>query len=93
VLQCVAVCCSVSQCVAVQKSEVNQDRIGHGGGIDTCLRSTLIVVCCSVLQCVLLCCSVLQCVAMCCSVMQCVAVCCSTEERGESRSRETWRRD
>jgi len=46
---------------------------------------TVLIVCCSVLQCVAVCCSVLQCVAvccsvccsMCCSVLQCVAVYCS----------------
>ena len=36
----------------------------------------MILLCCSVLQCVAVCCSVLQCVAACCSVLQCVAVCC-----------------
>jgi len=64
VLQCVAVCCSVSaisfwlpphlverQCVAMGCSDV--------------------AVCGSVLQRVAVCCSVLQCVAVCCSVLQC----------------------
>ena len=58
VLQCVAVCCSVLQCVA---------------GYMTCYTSCL-VVCCSMLQCVAVCCSVLQCAAAYCSVLQCVAV-------------------
>jgi len=54
VLQCVAVCCSVLQCVAVECMY---------------LLSVLqcVAVCCSVLQCVAVCCSVLQCVAVCCS--------------------------
>ena len=36
---------------------------------------SLIIRCCSVLQCVAVGCSVLQCVAVCCGVLQCVAVC------------------
>jgi len=48
VLQCVAVCCSVLQCVA------------FGCVNELCLDR---LVCCSVLQCVAVCCSVLQCVA------------------------------
>ena len=35
----------------------------------------VLIVCCSVLECVGVCCSVLQCAAVCCRV--CVAVCCS----------------
>ena len=88
VLQSVAMCCSVLQCVAVW----------------TCIRGTqylsCVAVCCSVLQCVAACCNVLQCVAVyrsvsqcvdmylgdpvsfvCCSVSQCVAVCCSVLQR------------
>ena len=34
----------------------------------------MVIVCCSVLQCVAVCCSVLQCVAVCCSVLQCIAL-------------------
>ena len=41
----------------------------------------MVVVCCSVLQCVAVCCSVLQYDAVCCSVLQCVAVCCSVLQR------------
>jgi len=37
----------------------------------------LLLLCCSVLQCVAVCCSVSPCVAVCCSVLQCIAVCCS----------------
>ena len=87
-LQCVAVCCSVLQCVAVILRNVKY--------ISQFFSMKHILVCCSVLQCVAVCCSVLQCVAvilrnvnyfsqffsmkhilMCCSVLQCVAVCCS----------------
>ena len=61
-LQCVALCRSLLQCVAVCciVSHVLQRR-----GFEP-LES-------SVLQCVAVCCSVLQCVAVCCSVLQCVA--------------------
>jgi len=43
--------------------------------VATCrnVSQRVVVVCCSVLQCVAVCCSVLQCVAVCCSVLQCVA--------------------
>ena len=71
-LQRVAVCDSVLQCVAVNY----MDR-GMVNGVLPHLGEQLQVVCCSVLQCVAVCCSVLQCVAVCCSVLQCVAVCCS----------------
>ena len=43
------------------------------------IRSCIVAVCCSVLQCVAVCYSVLQCVAVCCSVLQCVAVCCKQD--------------
>jgi len=63
-LQCVAVCCSVLQCVAMQYVVW-----------DGCLagKETL-TTCCSMLQCVAVCCSVydvLQCVAVRGSVLQC----------------------
>ena len=64
-LQCVAECCRVLQCVVV--------------GADSwefwqCVRVYVCVcamerVCCSVLQCVAVCCSGLQCVAICCNVL------------------------
>ena len=60
-LQCVTVCCSVLQCVAVCYSVLQ-----------------CVTVCCSVLQCVAACYIVLQCVTVCCSVSQCNAVCCVT---------------
>jgi len=68
VVQCVAVCCRVLQCVVTQVSDV-------------VLRC--VAVCCSMLHCVVAhvsllatwCCCVLQCFAACCSVLQCVAVC------------------
>ena len=75
-LQCVAVRCSVLQCVlqcvavwaAVSSASL------HLGFV---YLLPLLHLCCSVLQCVAVCCSVSQCVAVCCSVLQCVAVCCS----------------
>jgi len=51
-LQCVAVCCSVLQCVAVHRI----------------LKGVCVAVCCIVLQCVAMCCIVLQSVALCCIV-------------------------
>ena len=64
--QCISVCCSVLQCVAVQFVAV----------CCSAPRSQDI----SVLQCVVVCCSVLQCLAKSkyqCVAVQCVAVCCS----------------
>jgi len=55
VLQCVAVCCSVLQCV-----DCHNFHHVFTGVPDLC-----VAVCCSVLQCVAVCCSVLQCVAVC----------------------------
>jgi len=69
ILQCVAVCCSVSQCVAVCCSVVP-------------CRAILqcVAVCCSVSQCVAVCCSVLPCRA----ILQCVviAILCSNYTAG-----------
>jgi len=64
VLQCVAVRCSVLQCVAVFTATSIIQNLEVWCGFLFCL-------------CVAVCCSVLQCVAMCCSALQCVAVCCS----------------
>ena len=56
-LQSVAVCCSVLQCVADMRTLIQiQLTVGFEGG-----------------KCIAVCCSVLQCVAVCCSVLQCVA--------------------
>jgi len=60
---CVAVCCSVLQCVADDFLRVYI----HMNSIWS--RSHADRLCCSVLQCV-------TCVAVCCSVLQCVSVCC-----------------
>jgi len=60
VLQCVAVCCSVLQCVTVYSqfsSELTFEMFRE------CWDSSFLS--CSVLQCVAVCCSVLQCVAGC----------------------------
>jgi len=54
VLQSVAVCCIVLQCVAV-----------GGGHFEVCVKCVI-----RVLRCVEMCLSVLQCVAVCCSVVQ-----------------------
>jgi len=53
VLQCVAVCCSVLQCVAGAVGVV----------VGQCVAG-----CCRVLRGVAVCCTILQCVAVCCSV-------------------------
>ena len=80
VLQWVAVCCSVLQCVNRRMSLL------HSTQVYVCCNA-----CCSVLQCSVACCSVFKCrmlsshstqwlcveiyVAVCCNVLQCVAVC------------------
>ena len=75
VLRCVAVCCSVLQCVAGW----SVDRITYKWVLQC------VAMCCSVSQCIAVCCSlkclsyhtyiseacVFQCVAVCCSVLQC----------------------
>ena len=92
-LQPVAACCSVSQCVLyivwiffqencrLQNSYRWSARAEVRRDLVCCsvLHSVLqcVAVCCIMLQCVAVCCSVLRCVAVCCSVLQCVAVCCS----------------
>jgi len=77
VLQCVAVCCSVLQCVAMGKVPTRSNiallkvvELRHNG---ECARQC-VAVWCGVLQCVTVFCSVLQYDAGCCSVLQCVAV-------------------
>jgi len=73
VLQCVAVCCSVLQCVATSEFIETRDAcvlaMEYVAGVLQC-----VAVCCSVLQCVVVCCSALQCGAVCCSALQCVTV-------------------
>ena len=61
-LQCVVVYCSVLQCVAVCRSDMDV----YSSYVLEC--STGVAVCCSLLQFVAVCCSVLQCV-----VLQCVS--------------------
>jgi len=72
-IACVAVCCSVLQCVLPYKHTAAS--WGSRTQIKNSFISILLCVaaCHSVLQCVALCCSVLQCVAVCCSVLQCIA--------------------
>jgi len=67
-LQCVAVRCSVLQCVAVYGSGSNSRfRISSYDNFESHLFVDLmfnVVVRCSVLQCVAVCCSALQCMAV-----------------------------
>jgi len=68
VLQCVAVCCSVLQCVLWYI-------LHRCATFDQYRALQCVAECCSVWQCVTMCCSVLQCVAVfavCGSVLQCV---------------------
>jgi len=77
VLQHVAVCCNVLQCVATHCGTFWGGCPGH--------RLIRVAVCCSVLQYVAVCCSmlqsvwcsVLQCAVARCCVLQCAAECCS----------------
>ena len=72
VLQCVAVCCAVFQCLPVPTATLSK-------GI-CCSVLQCVAVCCSVSHCITVSsCSDSNIVAqgMCCSVLQCVAVCCS----------------
>ena len=81
-LQYVAVCCSVLQCVAVSETwRFHTER----ARVLQC-----VAVCCSVLQCVAVCCSELHSVRpgiftwherMCCSALQHVVACCSVLQR------------
>jgi len=76
VLQCVAVRCSVLQCVAASwhyKGSSSNCGDRHRSG-DLVFRVFFVLA--LFLFCVVYC-SVLQCVAVCCNVLQCVAVCCS----------------
>ena len=89
-LQCVAVCCSVLQCVAVAIVSCFLFIVIYIMWHDTFKCVQFDTVCCSVLQRVAAACLVLhtlqsfilsditfKCVAACCSVLQCVAVYCS----------------
>ena len=85
-MRCVAVCCSVLQCVAcvacvaVCCSVLKCVAVCYWGVSKTVFWSCNCVASCDVLQCVAVCYSALQCIAVCCSVLQCVAcvaVCCS----------------
>jgi len=79
VLQCVAACCSVLQCVAAVVVYVVSCHlvVWHDTSQLDISKRKLYMIC----QCVAVCCSVLQCVAVCCSVLQYVAVCCSVLQR------------
>jgi len=81
VLQCVAVWCHALQCGAAQCVAVCC--VGSmwldsrkALPLEYCVfwieySALMLIVCCSVLQCVAVCCNVLQCVADFCSVLQC----------------------
>ena len=81
-MQCVAVCCSVLQCAAVnslQHSAIHCIAVicSDLQCVAVC-RTHLSQLCCSVLQCVAVCCSkftATNCNTLCCSDLQCVAVC------------------
>jgi len=75
VLRCVAVCCSVMQCVTARVVSAVGDFVAQV----CCGVLHCDAVCCGVLRCVAVCCSVLQCEAVCCSVLQYVAMCCSAK--------------
>jgi len=66
VLQCVAVCCSVLQRVAVRVAGILA--LTTRGQV----HMLCVAVCCNVLQSVAVCCSLSQSVAVCCSLLQCV---------------------
>jgi len=73
---CVAVCCSVLQCVAIgvlQCVAVCCSAI-HGKCLLSFCVLQCVAMCCNVLQCVVVCCSV--CVAVSYSVLQRVVMCC-----------------
>ena len=81
--QCVAVCCSVLQCVAVCGWHPTYAARRQASDYHTTATRKRSLICCRVLQWlhhVAPCCTVLHrvavCCAVCCSVLQCVAVCC-----------------
>jgi len=80
-LQRVAMCCSVLQCVAVccsKKIVAAQRKLSrYMYSCNQCAQISMLqcaALRCSVLQCAAVYSSVLQCVAECCSVLQCVAL-------------------
>ena len=95
-LQCVPVCCSALQCVAMRHSVLQCAAVCCSAGSITEISNATapkpspfgndfsllhcVAVCCSVMQCVVMCCSVLQCFALCCTVLQCVAVPCASKK-------------
>jgi len=80
VLQCVAVCCSVDSFNMLLSQQLNSTKLLHCIGTLVSVCCSVVqrgALCCSVVQCGVVCGSVLQCVAVCCSVLQCIAMCCS----------------
>ena len=80
---CVAVCCSMLQCVACSVLQcVAVVRMCHmQSGESLQAAPEQICVLCSALQCVAVCCIALRCFAVRCSVLQCVTACCSMLQR------------
>jgi len=85
--QCVAVCCSVLQCVSALPGIFIAETCNSGNfhhtdtcAVAYCVRTSLnCSVCCSVLQCVAVRCSALQCIAtLVCRVSSCVSTCVSS---------------
>ena len=72
-LQCVAVCCSVSHVCHTSC----EHHCRHSICWNIWLQRQCVALCCIVLHCVALCCSALHCVVVRCSALQCVAVSCS----------------
>jgi len=69
VLQCIAVCCSLS-------FDLQRNEYAALPSSVCCSVFQCVAVCCSVLHYVVVCCSTLPYVAGCCIMLQCVAVCC-----------------
>jgi len=68
VLQCVAVHCSVLQCVAMCRRCASENAASRAADTSYVYIYLHIPLMFSVLQCVGVCCSALQCVAVCCGV-------------------------
>ena len=80
VLQCVSVCCSMFQCVAVYGSTVPSTYREDSRLLFVLVTEILRRVVCRVSLCFAVRCSTLQCVVMRCSALQCAAVRCSVSQ-------------
>ena len=73
---CVAVCCSVLQCVAVRQTSVLKEIMGaRGPKVSSSIHSIPRLTFAKVVEYVAVCCSMLQFVAVCWSLLQCTAGC------------------